>query len=71
MCVYKKNIYIYIYMCVYIKKIYICIYMKQCTQRLSLQWLCGNSCTWAYDVWLHMAGTNEPKSAQKAMQGVE
>ena len=59
-----------IYICVYIIYIYICIYIKQCAQRLSPQWLCGNSCTWAYDVWLHMAGTNEPKSAQKAMQGV-
>ena len=57
-------------MCIYNIYIYICIYIKQCAQRLSPQWLCGNSCTWAYDVWLHMAGTNEPKSAQKAMQGV-
>ena len=64
------NLYGYIYICVYIIYIYICIYIKQCAQRLSPQWLCGNSCTWAYDVWLHMAGTNEPKSAQKAMQGV-
>ena len=30
---------------------------------------CGNSCTWAHDVWLHIAGTNEPKSAQQAEQG--
>ena len=35
--------------------------------RLSPQWLCGNSCTWAHDVRLHIAGTNEPKSAQQAM----
>ena len=36
----------------------------------SPQWLCGNSCTWAYDVpRLHIAGTNEPKSAQQAKQG--
>ena len=34
--------------------------------RLSSQWLCGNWCTWAHDVQLHIAGTNEPKSAQKA-----
>ena len=30
------------------------------------QWLCGNSCTWAHDVCIHIAGTNEPKSAQQA-----
>ena len=34
--------------------------------RLSPQWLCGNSCTWAHDVRFHIAGTNEPKSAQQA-----
>ena len=33
---------------------------------VSPQWLCGNSCTWAHDVRLHIAGTNEPKSAQQA-----
>ena len=27
------------------------------------------SCTWAHDVQLHIAGTNEPKSAQQAKQG--
>ena len=37
--------------------------------RLSPQWLCGNSCTWAHDVRFHIAGTNEPKSAQQAKQG--
>ena len=49
------------------------IYMlsgKQCAppipHRLSHQWLCGNSCTWAHDIQLHIAGTNEPKSAQQA-----
>ena len=36
--------------------------------RLSSQYLCGNSCTWADDVRLHIAGTNEPKSAQQAKQ---
>ena len=36
---------------------------------LSPQWLCGNSWTWAHDVRLHIAGTNEPKSAQQAKQG--
>ena len=37
--------------------------------RLSAQWLCGNSCTWAHNVRLHIAGTNEPKSAQQVKQG--
>ena len=35
---------------------------------LSPQWLCGNSCTWAHDVQLHIAGTNEQKSAQQTKQ---
>ena len=38
--------------------------------RLSSQWLCGNSFTWAHDVRLRIAGTNKPKSAQQAKQGV-
>ena len=37
--------------------------------RLSPQWLHGNSCAWAYDERLHIAGTNKPKSAQQAKQG--
>ena len=28
---------------------------------LSPQWLCGNSCTWAHEVRLHIVGTYEPK----------
>ena len=39
------------------------------SSRLSPQWLCSNSCTWAHDVWLHIVGTNEPKSAQQAKEG--
>ena len=31
--------------------------------------LCGSSCTWPDDVWLHIAGTNEPKSTLQAKQG--
>ena len=27
------------------------------------QWLCGNSPAWAHDARLHIARTNEPKSA--------
>ena len=38
---------------------------------LSPQWLCGNSCTWAHDVRLYIAGTNEPKSAQEAKQSTK
>ena len=33
--------------------------------RLSPQRLCGNFCTLAPDVLLHIAGTNEPKNAQQ------
>ena len=29
--------------------------------KLSPQWLCSNSCTWAHDVRLHIAGTDEPQ----------
>ena len=42
---------------------------KHCAPWLSLQWFCENSCTWAHDVWLLIAGTNEPKSVQQANQG--
>ena len=28
-----------------------------------------HSCTWAHDVRFHIAGTDEPKSAQQAKQG--
>ena len=31
------------------------------------QWPLGNSCTWAHDVQLHIAGTNEPKSAEQVL----
>ena len=33
---------------------------------LSPEWLCGNSYTWAHDVRLHILGTNESKSVQRA-----
>ena len=46
--------------------IYICNHENNVPSRLSPQWLCGNSCTWAHDVRFHIAGTNEPKSAQQA-----
>ena len=51
------------------RNIYICNHENNVPSRLSPQWLCGNSCTWAHDVWSHIAGTNEPKSAQQAKQG--
>ena len=47
----RSNIYIYIY---------ICNHENNVPFRLSPQWLCGNSCTWAYHVrftwctWLHI-----------------
>ena len=31
---------------------------------------CGNTWTQADNSWLHVAGTNKPKSAQEANQGV-
>ena len=37
--------------------------------RLSAQWLCGNSCTWAHNLRLHIADAIEPKSAQQVKQG--
>ena len=55
-------IYIYIY-------IYICNHENNMPYQLSRQWLCSNSCTLEHDVRLHIAGTNEPKSAQQAKQG--
>ena len=45
------------------------IYNNNVPSWLSPQWLYGNSCTWAQDVLLHIAGTNEPESAQQAKQG--
>ena len=42
------NIYIYIY--IYILYIYICNHENNVPSRLSSQWFCGNSCTWAHDV---------------------
>ena len=38
------------------------------SSRLSPEWLCGNSCTWAHNVRLHIAGTNEPKSVQQVKE---
>ena len=48
--------------------IYICNHENNVPSRLSPQWLCGNQCTWAHDVRLHIAGTNKSKSAQQAKQ---
>ena len=42
-------------------------YENSVHSRLSPQcWLFGNSCTWAHDAWLHIAGTNQINSAQQA-----
>ena len=76
----KRHIRLYIYIYVYIKAyIYIYIYIIDIhththiyicmPSRLSPHWPCGNSYTWANDIRLHIAGTNEPKSAQQAKQG--
>ena len=48
---------------------YIYNHKNNVPSRLAPQWLYGNSCTWACDVRLHIAGANEPKSAQQAKQG--
>ena len=56
------SIYAYIYT-------YIYNHENNVPSQLSPQWICGNSCTWAHDVRLHIASTNEAKSAQQAMQG--
>ena len=42
---------IYIYIYIYI---YICNHENNVPSRLSPQWLCGNSCTWAHDVRLRI-----------------
>ena len=50
---------------------YICNHGNNVPSRLSPQWLCGNSCTSAHDLRFHIAGTNEPKSAQNGKQGAQ
>ena len=44
-----------------------CSNLTEARWTLSLQWLYGNSCTWAHDVRLYIAGTNEPKSIQECI----
>ena len=57
--------------------IYIYIYVVKKTDSVPSQllpfrqWPHGYSCTWAHDVRLHIAGTNEPKSAQQFKQGAK
>ena len=46
-----------------------CNHESNVPSQLLPQWLCGNSCIWAHDVRLHIAGTNEPKSAQQSHCG--
>ena len=48
---------------------YICIYIYIYISQLSPQWFYGNSRTWAHDVRLQIAGTNELESAQQAKRG--
>ena len=40
-------------------------YKRGVQSRLSIQWLCDNSCTQTYDVRLHIVGTNKPKRLNK------
>ena len=64
-CIYIYYIYIYIYICIYV------IMKTMCPPVITtVQWLCSNSSTWVHDVRLHIAGTDESKSAQQAKQGV-
>ena len=46
-----------------------CNHENNVPSRLSPQYLCGNSCTGAHGLRLHVAATNEPKSAQQAKKG--
>ena len=55
------HIYIYIY-------IYIRIHENNVASQSLPQWPCGNSCSWAHDVELHIDRTNKPKYAQQAKQ---
>ena len=59
-CAYNNMMYAYIYIYIYIQS------WKQCALPVitTTQWLCGNSSTWPHDVWFHITGANEPKSAQ-------
>ena len=51
------NLYIHTYIYIYI---YICNHEKNVPSRLSPQGLCGNSCTWAHDVYIYLpAKTNK------------
>ena len=46
--IYIYHIHIYIYTFIYLY-IYICCHESNVPSRLSPQWHCGNSCTWAHD----------------------
>ena len=47
--------------------IYIYIYIRQCAFPFNTN-PHGNSCSWARDTRLHIAGTNETKSTQQVKQ---
>ena len=69
-CYLISTMHIYIMYNIYhMYNIYICSHKNNVPLELSPQWLCDNSCTWAHDAWLHVTGTNEPKSAQQVKQG--
>ena len=46
-----------------------CNHENNFSSRLSLQWLCGNWCTWVHNVRLHIAGNNEPRVLNKQRKG--
>ena len=59
-------IYIYIYLCklCYIniyKYIYVQSWKQYALLVITIMDIRTWTCTWTYDVWLHIAGTNEPK----------
>ena len=71
MKVVKKVVLFFLFIIIYTytyKYIYIYIYIYH--HILSPQWLCGNSCSWLMDEWLHIAHTMEPENAQQAKEGV-
>ena len=45
----RFSIYYIVLHCIYIYISYICYHENNVPFRLSPQWLCGNSCTWAHD----------------------
>ena len=45
------------------------LYIETCSNFTEARWFCRNTCVWAHVVRLHIADTNELKSAQQVKQG--